>query len=86
MYPIRLGENNLYWEFGVEFDEGKKDLFSKDLFPLLRLRPLLGTERKLKFLQMEQTDSFIGHRQLADSFHINHFAGQNVGDFCFFKR
>jgi len=27
----------------VEFEEGKKDLSSKGLFPLLKYRPLLGT-------------------------------------------
>ena len=32
------------WEKGVEFEEGKKDLSSKGLFPLLNYRPLLGTE------------------------------------------
>jgi hypothetical protein len=29
----------------VEFEEGKKDLSSKGLFPLLKNLPLLGTER-----------------------------------------
>ena len=33
---------------GVEFEEGKKDLSSKGLFPLLNPRPLLGTERTIK--------------------------------------
>jgi len=28
----------------VEFEEGKKDLSSKGLFPLLKYRPLLRTE------------------------------------------
>ena len=32
------------WKKGVEFEEGKKDLSSKGLFPLLKYRPLLGTE------------------------------------------
>ncbi len=32
------------WKKGVEFEEGKKDLFLKGLFPLLQYRPLLGTE------------------------------------------
>ena len=32
------------WEKGVEFEEGKKDLSSKGLFPLLKEQPLLGTE------------------------------------------
>ena len=36
------------WQKGVEFEEGKKDLSSKGLFPLLNYRPLLGTARKLK--------------------------------------
>jgi len=30
----------------VEFEEGEKDLSSKGLFPLLKYRPLLGTELK----------------------------------------
>ena len=34
------------WKKGVEFEEGKKDLSSKGLFPLLKYRPLLGTELK----------------------------------------
>ena len=38
------------WEKGVEFEEGKKDLSSKGLFPLLNYRPLLGTEHKIKRL------------------------------------
>ena len=35
------------WKKGVEFEEGKKDLPSKGLFPLLKYRPLLGTELKI---------------------------------------
>ncbi|MBR2439018.1 MAG: hypothetical protein IKB25_02390, partial [Lentisphaeria bacterium] len=34
------------WKKGVEFEEGKKDLSSKGLFPLLKEQPLLGTEPK----------------------------------------
>ena len=30
----------------MEFEEGKKDLSLKGLFPLLKYRPLLGTEQK----------------------------------------
>ena len=30
------------WKKGVEFEEGKKDLSLKGLFPLLNYRPLLG--------------------------------------------
>ena len=33
------------WKKGVEFEEGEKDLSSKGLFPLLKYRPLLGTEQ-----------------------------------------
>jgi len=29
------------WKKGVEFEEGKKDLSSKGLFPLLKYQPLL---------------------------------------------
>ena len=36
------------WKKGVEFEEGKKDLSSKGLFPLLKYRPLLGTELIVK--------------------------------------
>ena len=36
------------WKKGVEFEEGKKDLSSKGLFPLLKYRPLLGTDLKVK--------------------------------------
>ncbi len=36
------------WKKGVEFEEGKKDLSSKGLFPLLKYRPLLGTEQSEK--------------------------------------
>ena len=36
------------WEKGVEFEEGKKDLSSKGLFPLLKYRPLLGGEPFIK--------------------------------------
>jgi len=36
------------WKKGVEFEEGKKDLPLKGLFPLLNYRPLLGTEPKTK--------------------------------------
>ena len=34
------------WKKGVEFEEGKKDLSLKGLFPLLKYRPLLGPEQK----------------------------------------
>ena len=34
------------WQKGVEFEEGKKDLSSKGLFPLLKNLPILGTEQK----------------------------------------
>ena len=34
------------WQKGVEFEEGKKDLSSKGLFPLLKNLPLSGTERQ----------------------------------------
>ena len=34
------------WKKGVEFEEGKKDLSSKGLFPLLNSRPLLGRLKK----------------------------------------
>jgi len=30
------------WKKGVEFEEGKNDLSSKGLFPLLKYRPLPG--------------------------------------------
>ena len=36
------------WKKGVEFEEGKKDLSLKGLFPLLKYRPLSGTEQNLK--------------------------------------
>ena len=32
------------WKKGVEFEKGKKDLSLKGLFPLLKYRPLSGTE------------------------------------------
>ena len=38
------------WKKGVEFEEGKKDLSSKGLFPLLKEQPLLGTEPEIKKL------------------------------------
>ena len=38
------------WKKGVEFEEGEKDLSSKGLFPLLKYRPLLGTEPYKKLL------------------------------------
>ena len=34
------------WEKGVDFEEGKKDLSSKGLFPLLKYQSLLGTMHK----------------------------------------
>ena len=39
------------WKKGVEFEEGEKDLSSKGLFPLLKYRPLLGTEHNKKNCQ-----------------------------------
>ena len=33
------------WEKGVEFEEGKKDLSSKGLFPLIKYLPLLKQKK-----------------------------------------
>ena len=36
------------WKKALEFEEGKKDLSLKGLFPLLNYRPLLGAELPAK--------------------------------------
>ena len=41
------------WKKGVEFEEGEKDLSSKGLFPLLKYRPLSGTEQKYKTIKIK---------------------------------
>ncbi len=52
------------WEKGVEFEEGKKDLSLKGLFPFLKYRPLLGTELYKKLRSNQVPELFFSQLQL----------------------